>query len=157
MRVPYPDDPRVSADEERATRLLPVHNDAAPVPNRDHLVQPPEGADHLNARIASRRIVVAIQTNHAVRWKASVECIHRRKNGIGDLPVPTRMMPPTSWLMILTAVMPACFGLPLKKVLRHCRCDQSQTLYETREKLSCRDRKTLNAHCTVSVSFAITR
>jgi hypothetical protein len=66
LSVPYFDDPRVSANEKDASRLLPVHHNASTLPDWDEFRKAAEGTDHLDRSLVNCRIVVSVQTKHAI-------------------------------------------------------------------------------------------
>ncbi len=68
VRIPYADDAGVSADQECSARLFPIGDNAAPAFDLEHLVEATEGADHLHRAIAQAGIIVAVESNHAIRW-----------------------------------------------------------------------------------------
>ena len=69
MRVPHPDNPRITTDEQVATVLFPRGDDTRTAPHPQDLVQPTERADHLHGALSGGWVVVSIQTNNTVRYQ----------------------------------------------------------------------------------------
>ena len=67
MGIPYPDDLRVSTDEQVATILFPCSDNAGTTFHVQNFVQTTEGADHLYWVAADIRIIITVQTNDPVR------------------------------------------------------------------------------------------
>ena len=68
MRVPDPNDTRVTADEQVSTVLFPSCHDTRPSPQPQNLVEAPERADHLYWVRADSRIIVAIEPDDSVGY-----------------------------------------------------------------------------------------
>ena len=68
MRVPYPNDTRVTADKQVATVLFPSCHNTCPSPQPQDLVESPKRADHLYWVRADSRIIVAIEPDDSIGY-----------------------------------------------------------------------------------------
>ena len=158
MRIPHPDNPRITTNEQVAAILLPRGDDTRAAPHPQDLVQPTERADHLHRVAAHGRVVVPVQTHDPISWRAGTRhrdcsfsgrqvvpicgiskgCMKVRPESVpcatetgivhNGVPAAVRMMPPTSWLIMCSEVMLVPCGFPLKNCEIRFRWSQSYTL-----------------------------
>lgn len=68
MGVPNPYNARVTANEQRATRLPPIRDHSAAALDLEHFLGAAERTNHLHGTVAQRRIIIPVQTDDTIGW-----------------------------------------------------------------------------------------